>query len=40
MATQMYVNLPVKDLDRSVNFFTASALASTRSSPTATPPAW
>ncbi len=23
MATQMYVNLPVKDLDRSVTFFTA-----------------
>jgi hypothetical protein len=39
MHSQIFVNLPVKDLKRAVDFYTSSATPSIRSSPTRTPPA-
>ena len=39
MSTKIFVNLPVKDLNRSVEFFTTLGYTSTRSSPTRTRPA-
>lgn len=40
MATQIFINLPVADLPRSMAFFRRSAFTSTNSSPTTQLPAW
>ena len=36
---KLFVNLAIRDLKKSMDFFTSSASSSTRSSPTTMPPA-
>jgi hypothetical protein len=40
MARKIFVNLPIKNMERSQAFFRALGFSSTRSSPTSRAPAW
>ena len=40
MTTRLFVNLPVGDLQESIEFFTKLGFTFNRSSPTKPPPAW